>query len=249
MADNKENSEIVSLGNLKPSQYTASKQSKWTPEEIKEKLKDYKKCTFSQLVANQDEYIGTIVRYFRSGKFRSGGILTKVQVIDEDATPAEGYAGFLSIRPRVRWTAQSKTSEFWVQKQPKKAQGDKKKTASKKTKKATKKGGADINEPPIEESKLRKTLQERWFTTPAKLSGSKKEDKKVYVVLDLLSFAISTADTAGDLNLDNGNKVPPRVVYDRVKNGNKKPYKRKYFVSRLNQKTLSELQAYLVSPE
>lgn len=232
-------SDTISLGSIVPANYTTSKQSTWGPEEIKEKLDGYRKISFKELVENQEKYVGTIVRYFRSGKFRTGGILSKVE-ITEEGNPPVGYTGFFSIRPKARWTSQSKTSEYWVQKNPTMVSADRKQKVVKVKPEKSKEES--------DKEKLIKTLREKWFTEPAKLS-SKTGDKKIYTLINLDTLEVNTSEKVDGLKMsDEDGDVPSRVVYDRVKKGNNRPYKKKYFISRLNQKIVADLEAFLVSP-
>lgn len=237
---------MATLGTLKPSEYKESKQGKWSKEKIQELLEDYKKISFKDLYEQRDKYIGTIVRYFRSGKFRMGAFLKTVQMLDEDTDPPTGYAGFAAISPKVTWTTQSKTSEFWVLKNPKR--GRKKKDSSESTSsKKTKVSKKNANIEKAHQERIYE-VRKKWFTNPAQLTGKSSEEKRIYVAVDVSKWKIHTAKHANTLTLPDGGIVSSRVVYNRVTNGNNRLYRHKYMISRLNYKTLGELRSFLKSP-
>lgn len=237
---------MATLGTLKPSEYKESKQGKWSKEKIQELLEDYKKISFKDLYDQRDKYIGTIVRYFRSGKFRMGAFLKTVQMLDEDADPPTGYAGFAAVSPKVTWTTQSKTSEFWVLKNPKK--GRKKKSegsSSTKSKPKSKKASKKSVDAERQQQERIYEVRKKWFTKPAQLTGKSSEEKRIYVAIDVSKWKLHTAKHANTLTLPDGGSVSSRVVYNRVTNGNNRLYRQKYMISRLNYKTLGELRSFL----
>jgi hypothetical protein len=215
----------------------ASKQGKWTEAQIKEKLDGFKTISFEKLVKDKDKYIGTLVRYFRNGKFRTGGVLNTVE-ITKVGPPPEGYAGFVAIMPRVRWTTQSKESVFWVQKTPSRV-GRKKGTKNGQSAGTTSTTGKKAK---MTMDDLTKDVNKKWFSTPASLTG---DSEKVYVAYDSNTKKVHTSDKADGLTVPEAGKISSRVVYGKVREGNNKLYKRRFLISRLNDKTLKELKEFL----